>query len=160
MKKGFTLVELLVVVLIIGILSAVALPQYRVAVMKSRYATIQSNVKTIRDLFEVYYMANGEYPTKFSDAGAEISGCVESKMGNILHCGKIYYEISNPVIYGVIIDGGTHSLTYTLGLAHTEYAGKIFCQSYEGHDIADKVCKSMGGKYLNTNGYKWRRYEL
>ncbi|MBQ7908561.1 MAG: prepilin-type N-terminal cleavage/methylation domain-containing protein [Elusimicrobiaceae bacterium] len=160
MKKGFTLIELLVVVLIIGILSSMALPQYQVAVMKSRFATVQSNVKTIRDLFEVYYMANGEYPTKFSDAAVEIAGCSESEAGNVLSCGNTYYENANPVVYGVVKDKGTHSLTYTLGLAHTGYAGKIFCQSYEGHDVSDKVCKSMGGKYFDTTKYNWRRYEL
>ena len=73
-KKAFTLIELLVVVLIIGILAAVALPQYQKAVMKSRYATIKSLVHSIVNAQEVYYLANGHYSDSFADLDLDTPG--------------------------------------------------------------------------------------
>jgi len=58
MKKGFTLIELLVVVLIIGILSSIALPQYTVAVEKSRAAEIWEMVHNINQAWELQNMAD------------------------------------------------------------------------------------------------------
>ena len=62
-KKGFTLLELLVVVLIIGILAAIALPQYNRTVTKAKYAEVLVNVKAVEDAIDRYLLANDGFPS-------------------------------------------------------------------------------------------------
>jgi prepilin-type N-terminal cleavage/methylation domain-containing protein len=66
-KKAFTLIELLVVVLIIGILAAIALPQYEKSVWKSRAAQLSQLTRSLATAQEVYFLTHGSYPTNFDE---------------------------------------------------------------------------------------------
>ena len=68
---GFTLVELMIAVAIIGILSAVAIPQYRDYVARSRLADASSGLTTMRAQMERYYQDNRTY----ADSGTFVSPC-------------------------------------------------------------------------------------
>ena len=71
-KQAFTLIELLVVVLIVGILAAVALPQYKIAVGKARVMRFAPLMKSIKNAQIVYHMANGSYSRVFSVLDLEV----------------------------------------------------------------------------------------
>ena len=68
MKKGFTLVEIMIVVAIIALLAALVLPGLLRARINANEAAAQANLKTIATACESYASANnGMYPTSWSD---------------------------------------------------------------------------------------------
>ena len=61
--EGFTLIELILVILILGITAAVVLPQLKDFSRDTKYSALQHNLLIVRDALELYAVQhNGEYP--------------------------------------------------------------------------------------------------
>ena len=62
LSRGFTLIEILIVVSIIGILITLAQPSFTRAVTAAKEATLKENLFILRDVIDQYYADNTKYP--------------------------------------------------------------------------------------------------
>ena len=68
-QAGFTLVELLIVVIILGILAAIVVPQFASSTEDAKLQTLRSDLTEMRSAVELYYhQHNNRYPGKYSEA--------------------------------------------------------------------------------------------
>jgi type IV pilus assembly protein PilA len=67
--QGFTLVELLIVVAIIGVLSSIAVPTYKNYVKKSEAAAGYATARALLTNIDMYIQEQGSFPTDLSQAG-------------------------------------------------------------------------------------------
>ena len=157
-KRGFTLIELLVVVLIIGILASVALPQYQLAVAKSRLSNYMQMASSLRRAQEAYYMANGQYAVSLHDLDVDFSKvCSVSGDPSLMSCQYAYFDNiygpgggiapgDNNIMFSFSgskkwFGAGDKDITVFLWFANSSYPNQITCTA--ATEFGTRLCKSM-----------------
>lgn len=68
--KGFTLVELLIVVIILAILAAIVVPQFASSTDDAKLSAAKSTLSNLRSAIDLYYQQHGKYPAAVASSGA------------------------------------------------------------------------------------------
>ncbi|MBR3631997.1 MAG: prepilin-type N-terminal cleavage/methylation domain-containing protein [Elusimicrobiaceae bacterium] len=149
MNKAFTLVELLVVVLIIGVLSAIAIPMYQGAVDKSHWSTMLPGAKAIKDAEEAIKMTNGAYTDEMANLDVTMNNA------DLTFALVTPNNTADPNVIRV-----TNSKLANVRLAsylddNPKFAGQLHCEAKTGDERAERLCGKllMGQELTSADGY-------
>ncbi len=137
-QQGFTLIELMIVVAVIGVLAAIAIPQYQNYVKKSALGVGLANITALKTNIEDYIATEGSFPSTTSGTKADFTrlGTVEDMGdGNVL---------ITPTSDGSL--DGTVKFTFDAGVVNTQKiqlvrsGGLWICETTAASEISPKGC--------------------
>ena len=101
MKKAFTLVEVLIVVAILGILAAIALPTFHGHTVQAKEAAAKDNLRILRNVIEIYAAQHNGVPP----------GCYNEELGSFLFTIQMIYSTNaSGQASGMPVKNDTHPL--------------------------------------------------
>jgi len=110
-RRAFTLIELLIVVAIIAILAAIAVPNFLEAQTRSKISRVKSDMRSFSVAMEAYHVDNGRYAVPSDDRGAYIPSPVMALTVNPM-------ETRLPILL-------TTPVAYITSLSHDPFAEKV-----------------------------------
>ena len=142
MKRcGFTLIEMLVVVLIVGILAAIALPQYETARDKAKFSTVMDLTRTLKSANDRYFLINQKYslnPADF-DVSVNYKSISISETSSTMTFDWGYCRLSpSTYVYCGLNNPRNEYIIY--------YTGRVRCDAIKNSARAYKLCQVVTNK--------------
>jgi len=102
-KRGFTLVEILIVVVILGILAAIVVPQFTQASTEAKYNSLCSNLQSIRSQIELYKVQHNDNEPNQVDFADQMMYCTDIA-GDTAGTPSKERDYANDIIYGPYLE--------------------------------------------------------
>ena len=150
--SGFTLIELMIVVAIIGILAAIAIPQYQNYVARSQVAEGLSMASSIKTAISAYYSTHGKYPSDNTALGIDSPFSIKGSYVNAITVksgGK--FEIlfkDTPDAHALIAKKAFYMLSQNEG---GSISWRCDCTSIGSTDCTSSAGRPMQKKYLPSS---------
>lgn len=158
-KQGFTLTELLVTVLLVGILASLALPMYTRTIERSRATEAMASIKAINDAIYAFFMEKESCPERFSQLVVAVDDRSDGSAANVIQTKFFRFDLAGasavipgtdcPGVLATRIQGGDYEYMiwnpYTRGTDGTSLA--LQCAPTPDaakEELGRSVCESMG----------------
>ena len=136
-KSGFTLVEILIVVVILGILAAIVIPQFTEASTEAKTSSLMTDLQTMRSQIELYKVQHNDNPPTLIGFEAQITGQTDIYGAVGTDYGPYLQKIpTNPFNDSSAFETwGTPGLPGTIGWEYDESNGSIRADDSPEHAL-------------------------